>query len=239
MSDISVFGDSVLKGVIYENNVYKVSKNRFSNICEEVLGISVENKAKFGSTINVGKQIIYKNIDLIKETKSIYVVMEFGGNDCDYNWKEISEDPDKEYHPKSTIAEFIEIYSDLISELKSIGKIPVLVSLPPIDSYKYFNYISKKLNADNILKWMEGNKQFLTNWHERYNIEVFKLAINNNVPIIDITSKFLEIKNYSDLLCDDGIHPNEKGHMVIADAIKEHIEKKKIEILKVPQKENR
>lgn len=44
MSDISVFGDSVLKGVIYENNVYKVSKNRFSNICEEILGISIENK---------------------------------------------------------------------------------------------------------------------------------------------------------------------------------------------------
>lgn len=26
MSDISVFGDSVLKGVIYENNIYKVSQ---------------------------------------------------------------------------------------------------------------------------------------------------------------------------------------------------------------------
>ena len=46
--------------------------------------------------------------------------------------------------------------------LKKIGKEPVLLSLPPIDSAKYFDYISKKLNADNILKWMEGNKQFLT-----------------------------------------------------------------------------
>ena len=45
MADISVFGDSVLKGVIYENNAYKVSKNRFSNICEDILGISIENKA--------------------------------------------------------------------------------------------------------------------------------------------------------------------------------------------------
>ena len=52
MSDISVFGDSVLKGVIYENNIYKVSQNRFSNICEDILGVSIENKAKFGSTIS-------------------------------------------------------------------------------------------------------------------------------------------------------------------------------------------
>ena len=231
MSDISVFGDSILKGVIYENNTYKVSKNRFSNICEEVLGVSIENKAKFGSTVGIGKNIISKNIDLIKETKSKYVVMEFGGNDCDYNWAEISENPDKEYNSKSTIAEFIEIYSYLIDELKKIEKEPVLLSLPPIDSVKYFNYISRKLNADNILKWMEGNKQFLTNWHERYNIEVFKLAINNNIPIVDITSKFLETKNYSRLLCDDGIHPNEDGHKVIAEAIKEHVEKRKIELV--------
>ena len=37
-----------------------------------------------------------------------------------------------------------------------------------------------------------------------------------------------EINNYSNLLCDDRIHPNEKGHKIIAEAIKEHIEKRKI-----------
>lgn len=140
-----VFGDSVLKGVIYENNIYKVSQNRFSNICEDILGVPIENKAKFGSTISIGKNIIFKNIELIKETKSKYVVMEFWGNDCDYNWREISENPDKEHYSKSSITQFIEIYSNL--------------------------------------------------------------------------------------LCDDGIHPNEKGHKIIAEAIKEHIEKRKIKLI--------
>lgn len=231
MSDISVFGDSVLKGVIYENNSYKVSKSRFSNICEEILGVSIENKAKFGSTISTGKQIISKNIELIKETKSQYVVMEFGGNDCDFNWKEVSEDPDAEHFPKSKINEFVDIYSKLIYDLKTMGKEPVLLSLPPIDANKYFDHITKKLNKENILKWMRGNKQFLTNWHERYNIEVFKLAINNGVSIIDITSKFLEQKDYSKLLCDDGIHPTDEGHKIIADSIKEHIVNKKIKLV--------
>ena len=231
MSEIYAFGDSVLKGVILENDRYRVCKNRFSNICENVLNIVIANKAKFGSTITIGKKVITKNIDLIKETKSKYVVMEFGGNDCDFNWNEISENPEQEHNSKSIIYDFVELYSKLINDIKNIDKEPVLLSLPPIDSNKYFNHISKNLNADNILKWMQGNKQFLTNWHERYNIEVFKLAINNDVPIIDITSKFLEQKDYSDLLCDDGIHPNEKGHAIIADAIKEHIEKRKIELV--------
>lgn len=130
---------------------------------------SVNRKqSKIWSTISIGKNIIFKNIELIKETKSKYVIMEFGGNDCGYNWREISENPDKEHYSKSWITEFIEIYSYLIDEFKKIGKEPVLLSLPPIDSTKYFDYISKKLNTDNILKLMEGNKQFLTNWHERY-----------------------------------------------------------------------
>ena len=130
---------------------------------------SVNRKqSKIWSTISIGKNIIFKNIELIKETKSKYVIMEFGGNYCGYNWIQISENPDKEHYSKSSITEFIEIYSYLIDEFKKIGKEPVLLSLPPIDSTKYFDYISKKLNTDNILKLMEGNKQFLTNWHERY-----------------------------------------------------------------------
>lgn len=40
-----------------------------------------------------------------------------------------------------------------------------------------------------------------------------------------------EINNYSNLLCNDGIHPNEKGHKIIAEAIKEHIEKRKIKLI--------
>lgn len=53
------------------------------------------------------------------------------------------------------------------------------------------------------------------------------MTITKDIPIINITSKILEINNYSNLLCDDRIHPNEKGHKIIAEAIKEHIEKKK------------
>ena len=52
--------------MLYENNTYKVSQNRFSNICEDILGVLIENKAKFGSTISIGKNIIFKNIELIK-----------------------------------------------------------------------------------------------------------------------------------------------------------------------------
>ncbi|MBO4689075.1 MAG: SGNH/GDSL hydrolase family protein [Clostridiales bacterium] len=228
METITAFGDSVLKGVIYEDEHYKVSDSSFQKICEESFGIVIENKAKFGSTISKGESIFERNLDTIRHSSGKYVVLEFGGNDCDFNWKEVAETPDEEHLPMSTIENFTATYSAIIKEIKEMGKIPVLLSLPPIDSARYFKQISRGLNGENIMRWMREDRQYITNWHERYNIEIFKLAIANEVPVIDITSVFLEKKNYSYYLCEDGIHPNVKGHRLIAQAIKDHVTRRNI-----------
>jgi len=228
METITAFGDSVLKGVIYEDEHYKVSDASFQKICEESFGITIENKAKFGVTVTKGEAIFARNLDLIRRSSGEYVILEFGGNDCDFDWKEVAKEPDKGHLPMSTISDFVKTYTIIINEIKALGKTPVLLSLPPIDSARYFAHISRGISGENIMRWMRYDRQYITNWHERYNIETFKLAIANNVPIIDITSVFLERKNYSDYLCDDGIHPNKEGHKLIADAIKEHVEKRKI-----------
>ena len=228
METITAFGDSVLKGVVYEDDHYRVTDGSFQKICEESFGITIENKAKFGSTITRGETIFERNLDAIRESSGKYVVLEFGGNDCDFNWNEISEDPDREHLPMSTIKDFTATYTDIISEIKKLGKIPVLLSLPPIDSARYFKHISRGLSGDNIMKWMKQDRQYITNWHERYNIEIFKIAIACEVPVIDITSIFLEKKNYSYYLCDDGIHPNKRGHKLIAEAITSHVRQKDI-----------
>ena len=228
METIAAFGDSVLKGVIYENEHYRVADTSFQKICEDSFGITVENKARFGSTISRGEKIFEKNLEMIRECSGQYVILEFGGNDCDFNWKEISEDPDRKHLPMSTIENFTSTYMEIINSIQDMGKIPVLLSLPPIDSARYFRHISRGLSGENILKWMRNDKQYITNWHERYNIEIFKMAINCQVPVIDITSIFLEKKNYSRYLCEDGIHPNEEGHKLIAKAIEEHVRRKNI-----------
>ena len=35
--------------------------------------------------------------------------------------------------------------------------------------------------------------------------------------------------DYSQYLCNDGIHPNEEGHKLIAEAIKRHVDDRNIE----------
>ena len=145
----------------------------------------------------------------------------FGGNECNMDWDGISCDPDKDLKPKCSLEEFEERYTELINKIKKQQKIPVLLTLPPIDANKFFNDVSRTRNKRNILHFLGDDIQMMYRWHEMYNLAVFKIAKANDVRLPDMTSRFLEQKHYSDLLCDDGIHPNEKGHTLIARIIRE------------------
>ena len=205
---------------------YVVSMNSFSEQCSQRLGIEVKNFGKFGSTVSHGVAAVERYIDQIGEAD--YAILEYGGNDCDFHWEEIGADPQGAHTPKTTISDFIAKYETMLDKIKGVGATPVLLSLPPLASGEYFNYFSRKLNdasKSNIIKWLGGTVETINNWHEMYNLEVFKLAMMRHVPIIDITSAFLNKRDYKEYLCDDGIHPNEKGHRLIADVVCDYFTK--------------
>lgn len=219
MKSLIAFGDSVIKGVVYSDSKYRQLRDNFINIAAQRLGFEINNTARFGATVCDGMRIVEKNAQNIKESSSDYVLMEFGGNDSDFRWSEISEKPRLNHRPKTEPEMFFSVYSSMIKKVKELGKKPVLISLPPIDPYKYIDRLSEKLNRDNMLIWLDNNIQRVADWHEMYNIEVFKIAIANNVRVIDITSGFYEKGSYSRFLCNDGVHPNEEGHRIIGNEV--------------------
>lgn len=222
IGSICAFGDSIIKGVVFDGirGRYTFLKNSFANILAATTGIRIDNYAKFGCTITVGKKLIDKHASELSEYK--YTALEFGGNDCDFDWAAISERPDDLHIPKTPIGEFETLYSDIIDCVAASGSKPVLFSLPPLNASRYFSWISKGLNAENILHWL-GDVEHIYRWHEMYNIVVLKLAAIKQVPLIDIRGAFLEHRNYVSLYCEDGIHPNEAGHALILNVIKNYI----------------
>ncbi|MGN0202109.1 MAG: SGNH/GDSL hydrolase family protein [Candidatus Cryptobacteroides sp.] len=231
MKRIVAFGDSVLRGVVIDkettdndNVKYTFLENNFTSLCGKRLGIDVLNYGKFGSTVDCGEKMMNRHREAVREAD--VTLLEYGGNDCDYVWSEIANSPDAEHFPKNDPKTFCSKYRRLIGDVSRLGSKPVLLSLPPLDPERYFRHFTRgmdKRQKSCILKWLGGTVETISSWHELYNLQLFKIGAAVAAPVIDITSTFLSRLDYRDYLCEDGIHPNEKGHGLIADAICEYV----------------
>ncbi len=218
-----LYGDSISKGVVFDEQKgkYVLLERSYPNLLQGRLKGVIHNAAKFGNTIlrAAGK---LQN-DVLKKEPDI-VIIEFGGNDCDFNWEEIAENPLEEHNPNTDFNIFQKSLKSLIDSLKSSGIIPVLMTLPPLDADRYFKWISKNSSVigDKILTWL-GSVSRIYWWQERYNSAIISTAQETKTRCIDIRSAFLKNPDFRQFLCIDGIHPNEKGHLLIADKIMEYI----------------
>lgn len=219
MEKLYVFGDSIAKGVTYDEakKRYTHSKSSFLKILAAKTGITVRNDSKFGCTVTLGAEKLQKADEEMADYDS--VLFEFGGNDCNFDWEEVSLRPDDSHECATGLQKFYDIYAAMISKVLEKGKNVFLMNLPPIDDEKYFRWISQGRCGDNILKWLGGSSRFIYNWHESYNCAVANIASAMNVTLVDIRTAFLQLRNYRDYLCIDGIHPNEKGHALIASTL--------------------
>ncbi len=220
--NIAALGDSLTRGVVLNNeNRYSLLKGSFIDIISEKLNLSIKNYAKFGCTIGFGHNVIDRHSLDISATDVTF--LEFGGNDCDFDWRGIADSPTSEHTPKTILDSFKVQFLSLIERVRTLGSKPIILSLPPIDSNAYFSFISRFMNEEqraNIVRWLGGDIDIISRWHETYNRALFEISESTGTPIIDITSPF---ENYNGdmmaLMCSDGIHPNAQGHELIAGSI--------------------
>ncbi len=216
-SDWLVLGDSVSKGIVLdeERGRYQQTAQSFIDLVAGKVGATVKNLSMFGATVKKGISLLDRHKQDLPS--SGLAILEFGGNDCDYLWPEISENPVAEHQPNVPFENFQNLYKELIRKVRDIGLTPVLVSLPPLDADRYFDTLSRKLNKENVLKWLNGTTRTIYQWHEAYNATIADLALEMNALYVDIRQPFLLSGKPQDYICSDGIHPNERGHNLIAD----------------------
>lgn len=220
VQSVCIFGDSLAKGVVLDEtrNRYQLLKHSFVHLMEQRRHWKVANYAKFGITVKKGEQILQNTPDDLSQYD--YTVLEFGGNDCNFNWAEVAENPLAPHVCQTPLEQFQQTYEWMIEQVRTRGGKPVALSLPPIDAQRYFVQLSRGLNADNILRFL-GDIEHIYRWQAMYSAAVVLLAKAYRVPVIDIRAAFLLTEDYRAYLCKDGIHPNEKGHALIAQAIEQ------------------
>ena len=220
---ILVVGDSLSKGVIYDEqkNKYTILKDCFINLIARQIDAEMINASRFGSTVLQGKKQLESKFD--KYDPDI-VVIEFGGNDCDFLWDDIAKDPAKDHIPKTPLDQFENSINAMVDFVLKQGKKPVLATLPPLYADNYFNWFTNKdqEKGNRILKWLKDIWHIYW-WHERYSNCVQYIARQKNINCIDVRREFLKKKDFSEYICVDGIHPNQAGHELISEAVLDFI----------------
>jgi acyl-CoA thioesterase-1 len=218
-----VSGDSISRGIVYdeEKGQYAVLETNYVALVQKKLKGMVRNVSRFGNTLLRG--IGRLGSDIAKDRPDI-VLIEYGGNDCDFDWGEVAANPEKSHEPKTELGLFEKTLTETILAVQKEEIVPVLMTLPPLDPDRYLEWVSKydPLTEQNILKWL-GSVAKIYWWQERYSSSILTVAEKTDTRWIDIRGAFLRSPRFSDLLCRDGIHPNREGHLLIADTIVDYI----------------
>ncbi|MDR1565157.1 MAG: SGNH/GDSL hydrolase family protein [Oscillospiraceae bacterium] len=229
IKNIAVFGDSILKGIQLnvENMRYHVDNHIDVDGISARYSLIIRNFSKFGCTAAKGFAMIQSR--LCKSDPSDMIVMDYGGNDCDFAWTEISENPDREHQPNVPLEKFKQIYRQIIETIKEHGVVPVLTTLPPLESQRFFDWFCGNLNKERVLNWLGGTVDTIFRHQESYSKAVEELAREMGTYLVDIRSAFLANGGAAKLMCADGIHPNTAGQRIITSEFVSFAEKLKLQ----------
>ena len=211
---ITVFGDSIGKGITTDSGKPTVMNNYAVKSFEEAYGIKTDNISAFGNSLKriCERGVIDRYISGLDKTKKNVAVIELGGNDADFDWKSVAAAPNDDHTSKTSPEEFSALYKDALDKLLNAGVEVVPCTIPPVMSERYFsNVISKLADGEKVLEFFKGDVDTIYRHQEMFNNEILKNSYAKGLNIIDLRQRFLTSLRFGNLMCRDGIHPNEKG----------------------------
>lgn len=215
-----VWGDSLARGVVLDEarQRYTITPSSAVSIVGEKLGIEIKNRSRMGMTSSDGVLMMKK--DLERGLRADVAILEFGGNDCDFCWEEISKAPDALHLPHTTAEQYEKNMRGMIAAAKEAGMEPILVNLPPVNAEGYLTFLSQHgLSKENILHWL-GDAFQIYRYQERYSMIVTRIAHECGCRLLDVRSAFLNVWDCTTaLFCRDGIHPTAAGQQLMGHAI--------------------
>lgn len=217
-----LLGDSVLKGVQVDPTTERYVTNNVMELpaLAEELQIPILNKSVFGADCTHGEKLLDRLLH--KGEHFDAVVMDFGGNDCNYDWAAVARDPGQEHQPNVPLDDFVERYRRLIGQVKEAGMQPVLCTLPPLLPESFISWWCRGIDEPTVRNWL-GSACNIYAHQERYSRAVERLAREENAALLDLRGAFLDHVHLEELICQDGTHPNSVGQKLIAQALRDFL----------------
>lgn len=232
ITKITVWGDSILKGAVTGKNTghlfdiikedsLTLAKQKLDSLASENEFLQIDNQSVFGSTITKTQKRLNKTLEKHQNQKGEdwcdLAIIESGGNDCDYDWNILAQNPDSEMNPRTSVENFIRILDEMIQKLRQNHITPLVMTMPPLVGDWWYEHVSRDLNPEVMKKFTDGNIFKLYQNHEFYNLKLMEFCTKNNVQMVDMRKAMLSFSDYRKIMCRDGIHPNEDGYKYMSE----------------------
>ena len=205
---IVVFGDSILKGVITIPNsgkLFDTTENDSLSLAQKELGFELDNRSIYGNITSKGLVKLQKFFE--KGGEADFCIIEFGSNDCDYDWGTLIQ--------KVPLAEYLENLAAMVKLCREHKVTPLMMGLIPYVCDDWYQTIIKGQNEAAILDFLGGSSETLGKNQLIYKDAQADFVQKNNVQFLDPWTIF---EGHKELMCYDGIHPNEKGYELLSKA---------------------
>ena len=211
-------GDSVTRGVSYVRGRLRIVKNNYPALLQsevmETYPVEVLNKGVFNDNSD---GLVHRFEKDVLESGADVVLVEIGGNDCNFRWDEVALRPDSEHAAIVPLERYLSNLTKIVETCRKAGIIPVVLTILPLDPIRYYKHISSQY-GQNIAHWI-GVCGGIEHWHGMYNRALKQLVQYLNILSIDVRTGFERAGNLADLLSDDGVHPTETGYQVLSQLV--------------------
>ena len=203
-----VFGDSILKGVITIPNsdkLFDVTENDSLSLAQKELGFELDNRSIYGNITSKGLIKLQKFFE--KGGEADFCIIEFGSNDCDYDWGTLVQ--------KVPLEDYLANLAAMVKLCREHKVTPLMMGLIPYICDDWFKTIIKGQNEAAILDFLGGNPEQLGKNQLIYKNAQADFVQKNKVQFLDPWQIF---QGHKEIMCYDGIHPNEEGYVELSKA---------------------
>ena len=191
---VILFGDSIFSGTGAADRQRGCAK-----LVKDALEVPISIRSRNRETSTMGLSRI--GPDVLQQSQYSHVLVLFGNNDC---WLNSS------MTPAVSSDQFAVNLECILSAIHRNGQRPLACNLQPIDNKKFFSAFPE-------YQHLRVTKLDPNAWQRKYSDQVEIVSRELGVRLVDIRS-VLE-REAGAAIANDGLHPNDRGHEIIATAI--------------------
>lgn len=205
-------GDSLTRGVSFERGRLRILRDNYPKLLQEAFdersdSVEIVNRGVF----NDNSDLLLERLD--KDVLSLHpdaVLIEIGGNDCNFRWDEVAKRPDADHEPYVPLPRYIDNITALVKKIRSAGATPVVMTLVPLHPVRYYKHLAATFGTE-IAHWIAlcGGIEY---WHRGYDDALRKRLSQLGVNPIDVRKPFEQLASGDNFISLDGIHLTADGY---------------------------